>query len=105
MGQARGIKALLLDQKAVLCGIGNWVADEVLYQSNIHPNQNYLTSKEVSTLQQSIPTILQTAVDCLIIHKTDYPSDWLFHQRWNKNQKKTTQKDCKGRVIEFIQAG
>ena len=31
------IKAVLLDQSAVVCGIGNWVADEVLYMSRIHP--------------------------------------------------------------------
>jgi formamidopyrimidine-DNA glycosylase len=31
------IKAVLLDQNKVFSGIGNWVADEVLYHSGIHP--------------------------------------------------------------------
>ena len=30
------MKSLLLDQ-SFAAGVGNWVADEVLYQSNIHP--------------------------------------------------------------------
>lgn len=34
-----GIKALLLDQ-GFISGIGNWVADEVLYQARIHPLQS-----------------------------------------------------------------
>ncbi|XP_028057605.1 formamidopyrimidine-DNA glycosylase isoform X3 [Camellia sinensis] len=33
-----GIKALLLDQ-SFISGIGNWIADEVLYQAKIHPLQ------------------------------------------------------------------
>jgi len=36
------VKALLLDQ-ANLSGVGNWVADEVLYQAKIHPEQSVLT--------------------------------------------------------------
>ena len=32
------IKAVLLDQERVVCGVGNWVADEVLFQSGIHPS-------------------------------------------------------------------
>lgn len=30
------IKSLLLDQ-AVVCGVGNWVADEILWHARIHP--------------------------------------------------------------------
>ncbi len=34
----RAVKAALLDQ-SFSAGIGNWVADEVLYQARIHPEQ------------------------------------------------------------------
>ncbi|XP_047265893.1 formamidopyrimidine-DNA glycosylase isoform X4 [Capsicum annuum] len=34
-----GIKALLLDQ-SFISGIGNWIADEVLYQARLHPMQS-----------------------------------------------------------------
>jgi formamidopyrimidine-DNA glycosylase len=40
------IKGLLLDQ-SFIAGIGNWIADEVLYQARIHPMQPaYALSKE-----------------------------------------------------------
>ncbi|XP_024540788.1 formamidopyrimidine-DNA glycosylase isoform X5 [Selaginella moellendorffii] len=42
------IKAVLLDQ-SFIAGIGNWIADEVLYQSRIHPEQ---------------PASTLTAIDC-----------------------------------------
>ncbi|GAA6004693.1 hypothetical protein JCM10207_000984 [Rhodosporidiobolus poonsookiae] len=32
------IKAVLLDQNGPLCGIGNYMVDEILYQSAIHPS-------------------------------------------------------------------
>eukprot|EP00971_Amphidinium_carterae_P328798 6460867-Amphidinium_carterae.1 len=31
------IKGLLLDQEKAVSGVGNWVADEVLYHASIHP--------------------------------------------------------------------
>ena len=31
------IKAVLLDQERVVCGVGNWVADEVLFHSAVYP--------------------------------------------------------------------
>ena len=48
--QRKGIKAILLDQREVISGIGNWVADEVLYRSSIHPDQSFLTVSEATSL-------------------------------------------------------
>jgi formamidopyrimidine-DNA glycosylase len=47
--QRRAVKAVLLDQ-SFTAGVGNWVADEVLYQAAIHPEQpaNSLDAKQVS---------------------------------------------------------
>ena len=36
--QKRAVKPLLLDQ-GFSAGVGNWVADEILYQAQIHPEQ------------------------------------------------------------------
>eukprot|EP00970_Alexandrium_tamarense_P004750 scaffold785_cov216-Alexandrium_tamarense.AAC.3 len=44
--QRRGIKAVLLDQRAVVSGVGNWVADEILYRSKLHPDQSFLNVQE-----------------------------------------------------------
>ena len=40
------VKAFLLDQ-AILSGIGNWVADEILYNARIHPETYTNRSEEV----------------------------------------------------------
>ena len=105
IGQKRGIKSILLDQKAVLSGVGNWVADEVLYQSSLHPNQNLCTKVEILLLKEKILDVLSTANDCLKVG-TDFPSTWLFHLRWSKAiSKNQTIKDCRNRPVTFIQSG
>jgi formamidopyrimidine-DNA glycosylase len=35
-GQAKGAKELLLDQKRVCAGVGNWIADEIMYRCEMH---------------------------------------------------------------------
>jgi formamidopyrimidine-DNA glycosylase len=99
--KALGIKAILLDQKRALSGVGNWIADEVLYQLQMHPDQNYLSAEQGSQLLDTLHPILQTAVKSLE-KRERYPKDWLFHYRWNS--KKTT-KDAKDRVVTFVTSG
>jgi len=110
--QSLGIKALLLDQKRVLSGVGNWVADEVLYQCNMHPDQSFLTYDEALLLLEKLQHILTTAIDCLTkvdegssddgdsSEYTDFPTDWLFPYRWTR--KRAGSKDSQGRTITFI---
>ncbi|CAN6449861.1 unnamed protein product [Victoria cruziana] len=52
------IKALLLDQ-AYIAGIGNWVADEVLYQARIHPlrTASSLSTQDCKQLHNSIKEV------------------------------------------------
>ncbi|XP_062022147.1 formamidopyrimidine-DNA glycosylase isoform X3 [Rosa rugosa] len=78
------IKALLLDQ-SFISGIGNWVADEVLYQARIHPEQSSATlSKEcVGALHKSIKEVIEYAVQ-VDAASTHFPCEWLFHFRWGK---------------------
>ena len=102
-GQSMGIKGVLLDQKRAVCGVGNWVADEVLYQIEMHPDQNYLTQDEAKTLLERLHEILDTAVQCLYDGK-EFPEEWLFHYRWSK-RKKVTVKDAHGRSIVFVTSG
>ncbi|KAG8075163.1 hypothetical protein GUJ93_ZPchr0006g45462 [Zizania palustris] len=95
-----GIKALLLDQ-SFISGIGNWIADEVLYQSRIHPLQvaSSLSRESCEALHRSIQEVVKYAVevdaDC-----DRFPEDWLFHHRWGKKPGKVN-----GQKIEFIAAG
>ncbi|CAJ1930505.1 unnamed protein product [Cylindrotheca closterium] len=99
--QSIGIKALILDQKRCVSGVGNWVADEVLYQIQMHPDQAYLTTDEAANLLDTLLNILQFAVKALKENK-EFPYEWLFHYRWNK--KKPT-KDQKGRSVTYLTSG
>lgn len=76
------IKALLLDQK-LFCGIGNWVADEVLYASGIAPQRpaGSLSPSELKALSEAIDFVVKLAVK-QEADETRYPEDWLFHVRW-----------------------
>lgn len=104
VGQKKGVKGLLLDQRAIVSGVGNWIADEILYQSRIHPDQSYLSSDEVQSLQESLSLVLKTALQCLLIEKKEYPEDWLFHRRWSKG-KASIPKDCNGKNVKFVKSG
>ncbi|CAM8964915.1 unnamed protein product [Rhodiola kirilowii] len=85
------IKALLLDQKFI-SGIGNWIADEVLYQARIHPQQNAcsLSKETCATLLQCIKKVIHHAVH-VNADSSQFPLEWLFHFRWGKKA---------GKVIE-----
>lgn len=76
------IKALLLDQ-GLLAGIGNWIADEVLYQSRIAPKRaaSSLSDAELSELRRAIRSVLKRAVEVGADH-AQFPKSWLFKHRW-----------------------
>lgn len=78
------IKALLLDQTHI-SGIGNWVADEVLYHARVHPEQycDDFSDDEIGRIFDSIRYVCQTAVDKLG-DSDEFPADWLFNHRWGK---------------------
>ena len=98
----RDIKATLLDQ-SFAAGVGNWVADEVLYQAAIHPQEmaNQLSAKEVKKLHASLRKVVKKACQVNADAKK-FPRSWLFHYRWGKGK---TAKDSKGREIRFLTSG
>ncbi|CAG8601654.1 12213_t:CDS:2, partial [Gigaspora margarita] len=81
------IKALLLDQ-SFSAGVGNWIADEVLYQSRIHPAQyaNTLSDEQITALYENLIFVCQAAVE-VNADASLFPSSWLFHYRWGKGNK------------------
>ncbi|XP_015870580.1 formamidopyrimidine-DNA glycosylase isoform X5 [Ziziphus jujuba] len=95
------IKALLLDQ-SYISGIGNWVADEVLYQAKIHPLQiaSSLSRESCATLHKCIKEVIEKAIE-LGADSSQYPSNWIFHSR----EKKPGKAFVDGKKIEFITAG
>jgi formamidopyrimidine-DNA glycosylase len=76
------IKAVLLDQ-AVFAGIGNWIADEVLFQARIAPARlgNTLKPKEVAALRDALTQVVGHAVAVEADYER-FPEDWMFHVRW-----------------------
>ncbi len=104
--QKKVIKAILLDQRQVVSGVGNWVADEVLYRSRLHPDQSFLTISEASKLVSEIHHVLSTAVKCLNDGEKQFPEEWLFHRRWRGGGNKgTNSKDVNGKTISFVKSG
>uniref|UniRef100_A0A7S3QDU6 Formamidopyrimidine-DNA glycosylase catalytic domain-containing protein n=1 Tax=Chaetoceros debilis TaxID=122233 RepID=A0A7S3QDU6_9STRA len=101
IGHRKGVKALLLDQRAIVSGVGNWIADELCYQARIHPDQAYLTNDEVKLLKFHLDNILKIGIDA---KENNFPKDWIFHRRWSKNSK-TQMKDRDGNTVLFIQSG
>jgi formamidopyrimidine-DNA glycosylase len=79
------IKALLLDQ-SFAAGVGNWIADEVLYQARIDPRRpaRSLSDEEVRRLRTKLRSVVGTAVR-LRSDSDRYPRAWLFHRRWGRN--------------------
>ncbi|OHE94261.1 formamidopyrimidine-DNA glycosylase domain-containing protein [Colletotrichum orchidophilum] len=99
------VKALLLDQSHI-SGIGNWVADEVLYQSRLHPEQycDTFDEGEMKRLYEAVRYVCQTAVDKLG-DSDEFPDDWLFNYRWGKGSKGAASELPNGEKLAFITVG
>ena len=96
------IKAVLLDQKFA-AGVGNWIADEILYQGRIDPAKlaKDLTPAEVKIIRNKMRSIITKAVD-VSADADRFPKSWLFHHRWGKNKEART---AKGERIAFATIG
>ncbi|MHC4416884.1 MAG: DNA-formamidopyrimidine glycosylase family protein [Planctomycetota bacterium] len=97
--RAAPIKAVLLDQ-SFAAGVGNWIADEVLYQSRIDPRRRAcaLERHEVSRLRSRLKLVIETAVAADAV-SARFPKRWLFHHRWGKDSDAVT---ARGEWIEHI---
>ncbi|ETX00967.1 MAG: hypothetical protein ETSY2_38025 [Candidatus Entotheonella gemina] len=101
-GRGAVIKSLLLDQR-FSAGVGNWIADEVLYQAGIAPQRraSSLSDAEAKRLRTKLKAVVETAVEANA-SDADYPKRWLFHQRWGKLKDAKT---ARGDVIEHTTIG
>ncbi|MBA6153255.1 Fpg/Nei family DNA glycosylase [Gelidibacter maritimus] len=75
------IKAILMDQ-SVAAGVGNWMADDILYQSKIHPEQKVqdLSEKDIETIFKAMKHVIEVAIEN-DAHHPDFPEDFLIHNR------------------------
>ncbi|MGE9293029.1 MAG: Fpg/Nei family DNA glycosylase [Puniceicoccales bacterium] len=77
------LKAVLLMQER-FPGIGNWMADEILWRAALHPatRAGQLSAREVGKLYA---TIREVCADAMQVIGTDWgepPPSWLFTHRW-----------------------
>ncbi|OHE77618.1 MAG: DNA-formamidopyrimidine glycosylase [Verrucomicrobia bacterium RIFCSPLOWO2_12_FULL_64_8] len=85
------IKAVLLQQER-FPGIGNWMADEILWRAAIHPRRTAgsLTAAETRHVWRECRRVCRQALDAIVGRGDDAPSalneripdSWLFHHRW-----------------------
>ena len=64
-GRRRDVKSVLMDQ-ALIAGVGNIYADEILFQARLHPNTpvTSLDERQRTELLRQIKQVLQTAIEC-----------------------------------------
>ncbi len=97
------LKPLLLDQRFV-AGIGNWMADEILYQAGIDPRRRAceLSDTEARRIHAKMRQIVKKA--CAVdADKRRFPRAWLFHYRWGKG--KGPSRTARGEAIEHLELG
>jgi len=79
------LKAVLLMQER-FPGIGNWMADEILWRAAIHPKQpaGSLDAKQTKALYREIRWVCREALRIIGADWSDPPKTWLFPHRWKK---------------------
>lgn len=66
-------------------GIGNWMADEILWRAGIHPTTLCRSIQHESSrrLWKCLRFVCREAMRRIGSGQDDLPKNWLFHQRWN----------------------
>jgi formamidopyrimidine-DNA glycosylase len=77
------IKAVLLRQER-FPGVGNWMADEILWRAGIHPRRaaGSLTAHETERLHREARWVCRRALATIGRTYRDPPRTWLFPHRW-----------------------
>jgi formamidopyrimidine-DNA glycosylase len=79
------IKAALLVQKG-FPGIGNWMADEILWRAGIAPARlcSKLKPAQRKALWREVRFVAREALKKIAEDFGDPPANWLFHERWRR---------------------
>lgn len=82
------IKAVLLMQ-AGFSGVGNWVADEILWRARVLPSHRAgkLNDKQRALLFRATKFVAREALRIIGKDFSDPPRTWLLHERWNNKGK------------------
>jgi formamidopyrimidine-DNA glycosylase len=77
------LKMLLLDQR-YFPGVGNWMADEIMWQMKLPPAipAGSLNARQARALHKTVRHVTQGALETVGENWSDPPQDWLFRYRW-----------------------
>jgi len=79
------IKAVLLMQNG-FAGIGNWMADEILWRAGVLPERRTfgLTISEREAVFRAVKFVVRRALATTGHDFSDPPANWLIHQKWKR---------------------
>jgi len=79
------IKAVLLMQNG-FPGIGNWMADEILWRAKVLPSKRTgkLTARERAATFRATKFVVRRSLETLGKDFSDPPRNWLIHQKWKR---------------------
>ncbi|MBV9009900.1 MAG: Fpg/Nei family DNA glycosylase [Verrucomicrobia bacterium] len=82
------IKAVLLMQSG-FSGIGNWMADEILWRAKVAPHKQTgeLTSSERARTFRATRFVARESLRIIGADDSDLPRTWLIHERWSARGK------------------
>jgi formamidopyrimidine-DNA glycosylase len=80
------IKAVLLLQDG-FPGIGNWMADEILWRARVLPAKRTgkLSSSERAAVLRATKFVVRRSLETLGKDFSDPPRNWLIHQKWKRD--------------------
>jgi formamidopyrimidine-DNA glycosylase len=80
------IKAVLLMQNG-FSGIGNWMADEILWRAKVLPAKRTgkLTRPERAAILRAAKFVVRKSLQTLGKDFSDPPRNWLIHQKWKRD--------------------
>ena len=80
------VKAALLMQNG-FPGIGNWMADEILWRAKVLPSKRIrrLTSQDRRHLFRATKFVVRRSLVTLGKDFSDPPRNWLIHQKWKRD--------------------
>ncbi|HEV7404681.1 MAG TPA: DNA-formamidopyrimidine glycosylase family protein [Chthoniobacteraceae bacterium] len=77
------IKAVVLDQR-LFPGVGNWMADEILWRARLNPHLHAadLGAAQTRALHRETRFVCRVAMKTIGVDWSDPPKGWLIHVRW-----------------------
>lgn len=82
------IKAVLLSQVG-FPGVGNWMADEILWRAGIAPRTlaGKIAASKLAALYRTTRFVARAALEIIGTDWSDPPRTWLLHERWKAGGK------------------